>query len=117
MDIYCLPEFKKGYEKLCKNNSYSDLTQGIIDCFLGKKASDCVVGRNLNQSTIAPYLKRDLSGRSGFRLYYVVLLKKEEIYLGFVHQKQVQLAPKILPPYLEVNWLRKYWMQYGRKKF
>jgi hypothetical protein len=87
MDIYCLPEFKNVYEKLCKNNSYADLTQGIIDCFLDKKVSECIVGRNLNQSTIAPFLKRDLSGRSGFRLYYVALLKKEEIYLGFVHPK------------------------------
>jgi hypothetical protein len=58
MEIYCLREFKKEYEKLCKKDSYSDLTTEIIDCFYGKKFSD-----------------------------YVALIKKESIYFGYVHPK------------------------------
>jgi len=87
MEIYCLPEFKRIYEKLIKNNSYSSLTQEIIDCLEGKKISDCLHGRNLNKSQTAPYLKKDLGGRSGFRLYCVALINQEKMYLGYVHPK------------------------------
>jgi len=87
MEIYCLPEFKKEYERLCKKDSYSDLTHEMIECFFNKKFSDCLTGKNLNQSTIAPYYKRDIGGRGGYRLYYVALIKSEKIYFGFVHPK------------------------------
>ena len=87
MKIYCLPEFKKVYEKLLKNNSYSDLTKEIISCFNEKDFNDCLTGRVLNQSLENPYIKKDIGGRGGYRLYYLALTKYEKIYFGFVHPK------------------------------
>jgi hypothetical protein len=87
MEIYCLLEFKKVYEKLLKNNSYSNLTQEIISCFHQKNFSDCLTGRNLSQLAVSPYLKKDIGGRSGYRLYYLALTKNEKIYFGFIHPK------------------------------
>jgi len=87
MEIYCLPGFKKVYEKLLKNNSYTNLTQEIINCFHEKNFSDCLTGRNLNQSAVSPYIKKDIGGRGGYRLYYLALTKQNKIYFGFVHPK------------------------------
>ncbi len=75
MEIYCLPEFRKEYDKLCKNNSYSYLTQEIIDCFSDMNFADCLIGININQSNITPFYKRDIGGRGGFRLYYIAVYR------------------------------------------
>jgi len=87
MKVYCLPEFKEECDKLLKNNSYLDLNKEIAKFFHGRKFEDCLTGTNLNQSADAPHIKKDIGGRGGYRLYYVALRKKEEIYFGFVHPK------------------------------
>jgi len=89
MDIYCLWEFRKEYEKLLKNNSYSYLEEEIIKCFKDQQsAKDCLFGTNLNQSHTTPYIKKDIGGRGGFRLYYIALCDKNILCLGFVHPKK-----------------------------
>jgi len=87
MEFYCLSVFKDEFEKLCKKNSYAGLPQDLIDCFFGKKTVDILSGTRLNQSDTVPYIKKRLSGRGGFRLYFLVNIKKEKVYLMFVHPK------------------------------
>jgi len=88
MKVFCLTEFKDEFEKLLKSNSYKDLEKQIIDFFFGKKPDEFFgTGRRLNGTNEIPFIKMRLEGRSGYRFYYLLIIKNDELYLMFLHPK------------------------------
>ncbi|MCS3797849.1 hypothetical protein [Niastella sp. OAS944] len=92
MTIYCLDDFKAEYEKLKKKDSYSSLEKDIIDHFFDKDVTALKAGTRLNNSDDSPYIKKRLSGSGGFRVYYLLIVKNENLYLMFVHPKSGSLG-------------------------
>lgn len=87
MQIFCIKEFKVEFEKLISKKQYSTLEKEIIDYFFHKNIDELISGARLNNSQDTPYIKKRLRGKGGFRLYFLVLIKNENIYLMFVHPK------------------------------
>ncbi len=87
MEIYCIEDFKIEFEKLISKKSYSSLNQDIIDYFFGKSFQELCSGTRLNNSDDIPYIKKRLNGRGGFRVYFLLIMKDENLYLLFVHPK------------------------------
>lgn len=87
MDLYCLEDFKVEFEKLKSKKSYRTIEQEIIKYFFGKTSQELCSGARLNLSIDTPYIKKRLGGRGGFRLYFLLIIKKDSLYLMFVHPK------------------------------
>ena len=87
MEIFCLEDFKVEFEKLKTKKSYNSIEQDIIDYFFNKNALELCSGVRLNNSRDAPYIKKRINGRGGFRFYYLLIIKDENLYLMFVHPK------------------------------
>ncbi|MCW3085441.1 MAG: hypothetical protein JWP12_2807 [Bacteroidetes bacterium] len=87
MDVYCIQEFKSIVEKLKKNKPYNEIEQDTIDYFFGKTIAEISSGANLNNNPSSPYIKKRLSGRGGFRVYYLLLVKDDKTYLIYIHPK------------------------------
>lgn len=87
MQIFCIDEFKAEFEKLISKKQYSTLEKEIIDYFFHKNTDELLSGTRLNNSQDTPYIKKRLRGRGGFRLYLLVLIRKGNLYLLFVHPK------------------------------
>ncbi len=87
MTILCIEDFKIQFEKLKKKNSYSSIEKDIIEYFFGKEVSDLISGVRLNNSNETPYIKKRLNGSGGCRVYFLLIIKDEKIYLMFLHPK------------------------------
>lgn len=87
MQIFCIKEFKTEFEKLILKKQYSILKKEIIEYFFNKNFTEVISGTRLNNSDKTPYIKKRLRGKGGFRLYFLALLKNDNIYLMFVHPK------------------------------
>jgi len=87
MNIFCLKRFKDAFDKLSKKNSYKELEKQLIDYFFNKEISLILNGTRLNNSVNKPFIKKRLEGSGGFRIYFLALIKNENIYLMFVHSK------------------------------
>ena len=92
MTIFCLEDFKVQFEKLKKKNSYSSIEGDIIEYFFDKEIQQISSGTRLNNSDDAPYIKKRLNGSGGFRIYFLLLMKDENIYLMFLHPKTGSLG-------------------------
>jgi hypothetical protein len=92
MTIFCIEDFKIQFEKLKKKNSYSSIEDDIIEYFFDKKIQDLTSGTRLNNSDDTPYIKKRLNGSGGFRIYFLLIIKKEKIYLMFLHPKTGSLG-------------------------
>lgn len=92
MTIFCLEDFKVQFEKLKKKNSYSTIEEEIIEYFFEKNIQQLISGSRLNNSNEIPYIKKRLSGRGGFRIYFLLVIKHEKIYLMFLHPKTGSLG-------------------------
>ncbi|TAH00696.1 MAG: hypothetical protein EAZ15_08555 [Sphingobacteriales bacterium] len=92
MTIFCIAEFKNQFEKLIKKNSYSSIEKEIIDYFFDKEIHQLISGTRLNNSDETPFIKKRLNGSGGFRLYFLLLIKEENIYLTFLHPKTGSLG-------------------------
>ena len=92
MKILCLEDFKVQFEKLKKNKSYSSIEQDTIDYFFEKEIHQLTSGIRLNNSDVAPYIKKRLNGSGGFRIYFLIVLKDEILYLMFLHPKTGSLG-------------------------
>lgn len=92
MVIYCLEDFKVEFEKLISKKSYKSLEQEIINYFFDKPIQDLCSGIRLNHSSDAPYIKKRLKGKGGFRCYFLLIIKQENLYLMFVHPKSGTLG-------------------------
>ncbi len=87
MDLFCLEDFKVEFDKLKSKKSYKAIEQEIINYFFGKTSQELCSGVRLNHSVDAPYIKKRLSGRGGFRIYFLLVIKNDSLYLMFVHPK------------------------------
>ena len=87
MEIYCIEDFKVEFEKLISKKSYSSLAREIIDYFFNKPCNELCSGTRLNNSDETPYIKKRLGGRGGYRVYFLLIMKYERLYLMFVHPK------------------------------
>lgn len=92
MEIFCLDDFKVEFDKLKKKNSYSTIEGDIIEYFFKKEITQLMSGTRLNNSDDTPYIKKRLSGSGGFRVYFLLIIKDEKIYLMFVHPKTGSLG-------------------------
>ncbi len=92
MKIFCIEAFKTEFEKLKSKKSYSSIEKDIIDYFFGKTIEELSSGTRLNNSADAPYIKKRLNGRGGFRFYFLLIIKDENLYLMFVHPKTGSLG-------------------------
>lgn len=87
MKLFCLEDFKAEFEKLKKKNSYSSIEKDILEYFFNKEIESLKSGSRLNNSDDTPYIKKRLGGSGGFRVYFLLIIKKESVYLMFVHPK------------------------------
>ncbi len=87
MKIFCLEDFKDEFDKLKVKNAYRTLEKDIIDYFFNKTIQDLNSGTRLNNSDETPYIKKRLRGSGGYRVYFLILINKENIYLMFIHPK------------------------------
>lgn len=87
MKFYCLERFKTEFDKLSKKRPYKNLEKELIDYFFGKSVEELRNGVNLNNNSNTPYLKKRLSGKGGFRFYFLLVIKNECLYFMFVHPK------------------------------
>ncbi len=87
MRIYCTESFKNAFDKLGKKKAYKTLESEIISYFFDKQLSELLSGTRLNNSTTEPYIKKRLEGSGGYRLYFLILIRNEDVYLMFVHPK------------------------------
>lgn len=79
MKILCLEDFKIGFEKMRKKNSYSSIEKDIIDYFFNRDIQELTSGTRLNNSDITPYIKKRLKGSGGFRVYFLLIIKEEKL--------------------------------------
>ena len=87
MEIYCLKDFKDEFDKLRGKKAYGTLEKDIIDYFFNKTIQDLNSGTRLNNSDETPYIKKRIRGSGGYRTYFLILIKREKIYLMFIHPK------------------------------
>jgi|SRR5690554_2687741 len=87
MELYCLEDFKVEFEKLKSKKSYKTIEQELIGYFFGKTPEQLYSGTRLNHSVDAPYIKKRLSGRGGYRVYFLLVIKNDSLYLMFIHPK------------------------------
>lgn len=80
-------KFQESFEKLSKKKPYKSLEPEIIEYFFDKKTSGLVAGIRLNNSETEPYIKKRLEGKGGFRFYFLIIIKNDNLYLMFVHPK------------------------------
>lgn len=92
MRIFCIEEFKIEFEKLIKKSSYAKVEKEIIDYFFDKDVQHLKSGTRLNNSDDTPYIKKRLNGSGGFRIYYLLLIKNDCVYLMFLHPKTGSLG-------------------------
>lgn len=92
MKIFCLEEFKHAFEKLSKKNAYSSIEADIITYFFDKDIQSLISGTRLNNSEKTPYIKKRLNGSGGFRVYFLLIVKDENLYLMFLHPKTGSLG-------------------------
>jgi hypothetical protein len=92
MTILCKEDFKLEFEKLKKKNSYSSIEAEIINYFFDKNIQELVSGTRLNNSDTTPYIKKRLKGSGGFRIYFLLIIKDENLYLMFLHPKTGSLG-------------------------
>ena len=87
MKIFCLADFKVEFEKLKPKNSYNSIESDVIDYFFNKSVQDLSAGTRLNNSSETPYIKKRINGKGGFRFYFLLIIKDENLFLMFVHPK------------------------------
>ncbi|MES2578266.1 MAG: hypothetical protein V4589_11700 [Bacteroidota bacterium] len=87
MTIYCIEEFKVEFEKLKNKKQYSDLESLVLDFFLDNTLDKIKTGDLLNGSTTVPFLKKRIPDAGGYRVYFLVIIKNENVYISYVHPK------------------------------
>jgi hypothetical protein len=87
MQIYCIDDFLVQFEKLKKKKPYKTLEKDLLEYFFNKNMGELLDGIRLNNNNETPYIKKRLNGSGGYRMYYLVIIKNNCLYLMFVHPK------------------------------
>jgi len=72
--------------------SYNSIEKDVINYFFGKTVQELSSGTRLNNSSETPYIKKRINGKGGFRFYFLLIIKDENLYLMFVHPKTGSLG-------------------------
>ena len=67
--------------------SYKSIEGDLVAYFGGKTVKELASGVRLNHSIDAPFIKKRIGGRGGFRFYFLLLIKGDCLYLMYVHPK------------------------------
>ncbi|MCU0432308.1 MAG: hypothetical protein MUC87_02505 [Bacteroidia bacterium] len=59
----------------------------VAEYFNGKEIAEICSGTRLNNSDKFPYIKKRLNGSGGYRIYFLVLIQDENVFLIFIHPK------------------------------
>jgi len=97
VNIYCILEFKEQYEKLLKKKAYKSIEESLFEYLFNKNIDDLKSGTKLNSNSETPYIKKRIEGRGGFRLYYLLAIIKENVYLIYLHPKKGSLGMENIP--------------------
>ncbi len=92
MNLFCIEDFKIEFERLIKKRSYQSLQDELIAYFFIKEVKDVISGTRLNGSSDTPLIKKRLDGSGGFRVYYLLLIIKNNLYFMYVHPKTGSLG-------------------------
>lgn len=93
MKVFSTPEFKNEFEKLIRKNAYKYITEEIITTYLlHNELKNCLIGTKLNGHSPNAFIKKRLGGSGGSRMYLLVVIKNEAIYLSFIHPKSGALG-------------------------
>ena len=92
MKIFCTEDFKIEFEKLIRKKSYSSIEIDIIEYFFNNEKNHLATGTRLNNNNETPYIKKRLNGSGGFRFYFLLIIKDENLFLMFVHPKTGSLG-------------------------
>ena len=87
MKVFCIEDFKQGIQSLRGKKQYDGIELDIIDHFFEKSVAELKSGTRLNNNDDIPYIKKRIRGRGGFRVYYLLLIYKNCLYLLFIHPK------------------------------
>lgn len=93
IDLNCfyIDKFKKEYDGIIKKKSYKDIEEKISKFLNTNNFNKFVSGARINGSNEKPFIKKRLR-RGGYRLYYLLDIEKEKIFLVFVHPKTGSLG-------------------------
>lgn len=75
-----------------KKKAYSSIESDIIGYFFNKEIQELISGTRLNNSDNTPYIKKRLNGSGGFRIYFLLIIKDEMLYLMYLHPKTGSLG-------------------------
>lgn len=92
MKVYCTDTFRREYLKIIKNKGHRGLGNMIINQVLTQPFSSLATSIVLNGRRDIPFYKKDIGGRSGYRLYCMLVIKDDKLYLLFVHPKKGKYA-------------------------
>lgn len=97
MKIYCSNRFINEVQTLSKKKAYSDVKGIIKDFFFNKQFTEIMTGDRLYGPDDVPFMKKRVPDAGGYRIYYLVDVINEDVYLEFLHPKTGQLgSPNIL---------------------
>ena len=92
MEIYCLEDFKIAFEKLKSKKSYKTIEEETINYFFNKTSKELCSGTRLNLSADVLFIKKRLGGRGAFRVYFLLTIKNDSLFLMFIHPKSGPLG-------------------------
>jgi hypothetical protein len=87
MIVYCTEDFKRAVESFRRKPSYDEIDQLVIEYVFNNKIENLKTGVNLNKSDKIPFIKKRLGGRGGFRIYKLLKLESQEVYLIYIYPK------------------------------
>ncbi len=87
MKVFCIPEFREEFNKIISKKKYKHIQDDLIKYLFNKQFHELQQGTRLNGSSTNPYIKKRIDGSGGSRLYYYLIINKENIYLMFLHPK------------------------------
>ena len=88
MQIFCIEDFKENIGRLTSKKSYRNIEEDVIEHFFNSKdIQDLRSGSRLNHCDDKPYIKKRLKGSGVYRIYYLLLLMDNNVYLMYIHPK------------------------------
>ena len=108
MGLFCTERFKAEFEKLKNKKPYRGLEAEIIEYFVGAELSVLMSGTRLNGNNPNPYIKKRLEGSGGYRVYYLLISAKGDVYLIFVHPKTGPYGSKNIQDEAKAFCIKRY---------
>lgn len=87
MVIYCVEDFKILVERYKKKAAYRNIEPELIEFLFDKTIEELKAGTCLNNNSEIPYIKKRINGSGGYRLYYLIMIKDDNLYLMYIHPK------------------------------